>query len=190
MKNRKTIALIALIWVCGFSARTHAQVDVTFNPLGFLLFSDIHFGVDFGINKNVSLEGSVGYQFDSENNSNMKWRAIPATAAFKYYFVPKRGADRLYTDLFLQYASRYYTADEGGSQFAEYKRMRFGIGFGLGYKAVSRGGAVFDFGAGLSRALYDEIKFTRPGDEYKFVWPKLLVTLKLGIGYRFGHKGE
>lgn len=187
MKNLKLVALLALIWSGGFLAKTQAQVDVTVNPIG-LLFGDLNLGVDVGITPSFSMEATVGYGGGGDDFTNLKYLSIPVNLLGKYYFSPKLGADRFYADLFLRYVSRNYSADDGGTTYAEYTQTRFGLGIGAGYKVVSKGGLVFDIGLGFGRAIVDNTKVESEGDEYEIDWPNIIITGKLGIGYRFGKK--
>lgn len=160
-----------------------AQVDVSVNPIG-LLFGDFSVGADFGIAENLSVELAVG--IGTNKVAGVKGTNIPVNLVGKYYVSPKHGADRFYVDAFLRYVNRQWNYDDG-SNFADYTSNRFGLGFGLGYKAVSRGGFVFDIGFGAGRALIDNNVYNDDtGNRETIDWPKIMFQGKLGIGYRFG----
>ena len=182
MKSRLMILALA---VFSFSAfRANAQVDVTVNPIG-LLFGGLSVGADFVLSDEFSVEGTIGIGGGSDDFTNLKWSNIPVTVVGKYYFNPEDGADKFYADAFLRFVSRGYKAD-GETDYAEYSQTRFGLGIGIGYKAVSRSGIVFDIGFGVGRALIDNTKFEGNGEEFTVDWPDIMFQGKLGIGYRFG----
>ena len=177
------MALAALAFLCFFTQSANAQVDVSVNPVG-LLFGDLSVGADFALAEQFSVEATVG--FGTNTIDEVKGTNIPVNIVGKYYFSPKNGADRFYVDAFLRYVNRQWNYEEG-SDYADLTSNRFGVGFGLGYKAVSRSGFVFDIGIGAGRALVDSNKYTENGGEQQDLdWPELMLQGKLGIGYRFG----
>lgn len=181
----KSKFLILALAVFAFSSyRADAQVDVTINPIG-LLFGDLSIGGDFILSDDFSVEATLGIGGGNDDFTNLKWSNIPVTVLGKYYFNPDDGADKFYADAFLRFVSRSYKAD-GESDFSEYSQTRLGFGIGIGYKAVSRKGVVFDIGFGVGRALVDNTKFESNGDEFEVDWPDIMFQGKLGVGYRFG----
>ncbi|MEZ4984160.1 MAG: DUF3575 domain-containing protein [Saprospiraceae bacterium] len=176
---------LALAFVAIFSVRSTAQIDVTVNPIG-LLFGDLSVGADFVLSDVFSVEGTIGYGGGKDDFTSLKWSNVPVTVVGKYYFNPDDGADKFYADAFLRFIGRSYKAD-GTTSYAEYSQTRLGIGVGIGYKAVSRGGVVFDIGFGVGRALVDNTKFEAEGDEFTVDWPDIMFQGKLGVGYRFGN---
>ncbi|RMF03347.1 MAG: DUF3575 domain-containing protein [Bacteroidetes bacterium] len=184
MKARFLILILSLMVL--YTYRAEAQVDVTINPVG-LLFGDLSVGGDFILSDEFSIEGTLGFGSGSDDFTNLKWRNIPITAVGKYYFNPDDGADKFYASAFLRFINRGYTADDDTqTTYAEYSQTRFGLGVGIGYKAVSRSGIVFDIGLGVGRALLDNTKFESDGEEFIVEWPEIMFTGKLGVGYRFG----
>lgn len=182
MKSRLMILALAVFTLSSFNA--NAQIDVTVNPIG-LLFGDLSVGADFVLSDVFSVEGTIGIGGGSDDFTNLKWSNIPVTVVGKYYFNPDDGADKFYADAFLRFVSRSYKAD-GDTNFSEYSQTRLGLGVGIGYKTVSRGGVVFDIGFGVGRALVDNTKFENNGEETTVDWPDIMFQGKLGIGYRFG----
>ena len=182
MKSRFLILALAIFTLSAF--RAQAQVDVTVNPIG-LLFGDLSVGGDFILSDEFSVEATLGFGGGDDDFTSLKWRNIPITAVGKYYFNPDDGADKFYASAFLRYINRNYSAD-GETTFAEYSQSRFGIGVGIGYKAVSRSGVVFDIGFGVGRALSDSTTFETDGEEFEVDWPEIMFQGKLGVGYRFG----
>jgi hypothetical protein len=182
MKARFLILALSLL---AFSTyRAEAQVDVTVNPIG-LLFGDLSVGADFILSDEFSLEGTIGFGGGNDDFTSLKWSNIPITAVGKYYFNPQDGADKFYASAFLRFVGRSYRAD-GDTDYAEYSQTRVGLGVGIGYKAVSRSGVVFDIGFGVGRAFIDNTKFESNGEELQVDWPDIMFTGKLGVGYRFG----
>jgi hypothetical protein len=160
----------------------NAQVDLTLNPVG-LLFGDFNLGADFGLSKNFSIEAQAG--LGSNKIGSVKGSNLGINALGKFYFSPKHGADRFYADVFTRFVNRKWKYDDG-SGFSNYTTTRVGIGFGLGYKVVSKGGFVFDIGFGGGRALSDKNKYEdSTGAQEQIDWPKLMLQGKLAIGYRF-----
>ncbi|MDO8366799.1 MAG: DUF3575 domain-containing protein [Saprospiraceae bacterium] len=183
MRNLSMLAIAALAFLCSFTQTANAQVDVTINPVG-LLFGDLSVGADFTLTENFSLEAAVG--FGTNKIDEIKGTNIPVNVVGKYYFSPKNGADRFYVDAFLRYVNRQWKYDDN-SNYADFTSNRFGVGFGLGYKVVSKGGFVFDIGFGAGRALIDNNTYEEnDGIQQDVDWPELMLQGKLGIGYRFG----
>ncbi|MBK8557019.1 MAG: DUF3575 domain-containing protein [Lewinellaceae bacterium] len=181
MKKVMLSCLVAMSCLL-FTQVAQAQVDLTINPIG-LLFGDLSVGADFAITENVSVEAAVG--FGTNKVASVKGVNLPVNVVGKYYFGPNHGADRFYLDVFMRYVNRQWSYDDN-STYADYTSNRFGLGFGLGYKVVSKGGFVFDIGFGLGRAIVDNNKFTGDGVEETVSWPSLMTQGKLAVGYRFG----
>lgn len=182
MRTQSLFALAVFASLSFFTQTATAQVDVTANPIG-LLFGDLSVGADFALSENFSVEAAVG--LGTNKIDDIKGRNIPVNIVGKYYLSPKYGADRFYVDAFLRYVNRDWNYDDG-SDYADFTSNRFGIGFGIGYKAVSKGGFVFDIGLGAGRALVDENSYASNGIQEDVDWPELMIQGKLGIGYRFG----
>ena len=176
------ISLVAMLFVLQPAAQ--AQVDLTLNPIG-ILFGGINVGADFGVSENFSIEATLGY--GSNKILDVQGTNIPVIATGKYYFSPKQGADRFYADAFLRYMNRQWNYDDNTNQL-DYTSNRFGIGFGVGYKVVSKGGFVFDVNLGGGRVLFEQNVFEGNGEQETVNWPDLIIQGKLGIGYRFGGK--
>lgn len=178
--------IVALAF-CGYTTTSQAQVDVTVNPIG-LLFGDLSAGADFVLSDNFSVEASVG--IGTGKIGDFKWFNIPVTATAKYYFNPDDGADGFYADVFAKFISRGNTWDGVDVGFNNnYSQTRIGLGIGAGFKIVSNGGIVFDIGLGFGRALVDNVKYEDETVQDLFEvadWTKLMITGKLGVGYRFG----
>ena len=106
----------------------------------------------------------------------------------KYYFNPKNGSDGFYADVWTRFVSRKFEYNEANSDiYSDFDQKRFGVGFGVGYKTVSKGGFVFDIGFGTGRAIIDNTSYVDEGLERESVdWPNIMFAGKLGIGYRFG----
>jgi len=187
MKFTKVSLLIACLWTSAFLTRSAAQVDATVNPIG-LLFGAISVGADFGLSDNLSLEGSLGIGNGDNGVTNLKYYNLPITVTGKYYLNPRKGADRFYVDAFTRFVTRGYTVNDSsaGNIYAEYSQTRFGLGFGAGYKAVSKKGLVFDFNFGIGRAFIDKLSYKDNGDQYEVDWTNVMIVGKLGLGYRFG----
>ncbi len=184
MKPTKLFALIAIVCASGFFSKSYAQVDLTINPIG-VLWGDFNVGADFAISENFSIEGAVGYQ--SAKSGSFKYTGIPVISRGKYYFNPNRGADKFYADAFLKFVNRDYKVDDNSTDYANYTATRFGIGFGVGYKAVSAKGFVFDLNFGVGRAIASNVKYDDSnGTQFEEDWINLMFDGKLAIGYRFG----
>lgn len=184
MKNVRSLLLVLTLLTVGIIKQSNAQVDVTINPVG-LLFADLSVGADFAVADNISIEATLGYGSGKNDVANLKWGSIPINLVGKYYFNPEKGANGFYADVFARFVNRSYKAD-GNTDSAEYTQTRFGLGFGAGYKVVSNGNFVFDIGLGLGRVVVDNTKFETAGEEVEVDWPALIITGKLGVGYRFG----
>ncbi|MEM6967499.1 MAG: DUF3575 domain-containing protein [Bacteroidota bacterium] len=186
MKNLNLRALMLVVLCSGFFMnKSNAQIDVTINPIG-LLFENFSVGADFALTENISVEGTIGY--GSGDDSDFDFRSIPINVFGKYYFNPKNGADKFYVSAWLRFINRSYEYDDSSVfVFSDYSQTRVGVGFGLGYKVVSKGGFVFDIGLGVGRAFIDNTSFE---DEdlgtIEVDWPEIMFAGKLGIGYRFG----
>lgn len=179
MKNLKSFALIAM-FSGAFFFNTHAQIDVTLNPIG-ILWANVSVNGDFVVADNFSVEGSLG--LGSGKLAEQEWNNFNFTTLGKYYLNPEDGADNFYLDAFLRYVNRNY---EATNDFGSATTNRFGIGFGLGYKVVADNGFVFDIGVGGGRALYSNTDYEIDGDDFGSGWNKIMLNGKLGIGYRFG----
>lgn len=185
----KKITLLSLL--CAMTIIGSAQVDATINPIG-LLFGDFGVGADVGVSDNFSTELGVGFggrSGDDGVGGDYKFSNLGINATAKYYFSPDDGADNFYSGIFLRYINRDYEYEEtaGFSLSSDYTQTRFGVGFLAGYKAVGNSGIVFDINFGVGRALSDKTEFSdSDGVQTTIEWPELMVTGKLGIGYRFG----
>lgn len=190
MKNLKFLILLCFLTLCSVMNKTQAQVDLTVSPIG-LLFGDLNAGVDFSITENFSTEAQIGLTFGKDDlgeGDEYKYFGLPITVLGKYYFNPNNGADRFYADVFLKFVQRSYSVDgDNVLGYADYSNTRFGAGFGIGYKVVSKGGFVFDIGFGAGKAFVDKTKFDDDGLTGGVLdLPNLMFTGKLGVGYRFG----
>lgn len=176
-------AILALCIALATLAQSHAQVDVTINPVG-AIFGSYSVAADFRLADKFSLEASLG--ITSSNRADYKYFSMPITARGKYYFNPKRGADRFYADAFVRFVNRKTTIPDDIAPF-EYSQTRFGAGGGLGYKVVRPGGFVFDIGLGAGRAFVDKITFSdATSNGLTLEWTKVMLVGKLAIGYRIG----
>jgi hypothetical protein len=178
------------------ATRTQAQVvDATINPIS-ILFADINMGVDFKVNDNFSIGASAGYGRGDLWGLVDSRETVPVMLIGKYYVSPKHGADRFYVDGFGRYVTRRIQASyEGENQNipdkVDFRRTQVGLGFGIGYKAVSEKGFVFDIGTGIGRALYSHDSVNVSEEDYKI--PELFRTIaffRIGVGYRFGMNRE
>jgi len=189
MKKIKLLTLVLCMSVLSFSNTVNAQIDATISPIG-LLFGNFDGGVDFGISENMSVEVGLGLQFGNNNitgDTDYKYFGLPINVFGKYYLNPNNGADKFYVGAFAKFVTRSYSIDgDNSNNYAEYSNTRFGVGFGLGYKIVSNGGFVFDINFGAGRAFVDKNKFSDGDESVSIELPGLMVTGKLGIGYRFG----
>jgi len=175
------------LFICLFSNKATAQIDVTINPIG-ALFGNFGVGADFAITPNISAEGVIG--FGSRKIDGTKYFALPITAFGKYYFSPKNDNDRFYASVFLRFVNRNFKDDDANDNISynEYTQTRLGAGFGVGYKIVSKGGFVFDIGLGAGRAFVNKNKFDDGNSGLVVDTIDLMFAGKLGIGYRFGGK--
>ncbi|MEZ4920214.1 MAG: DUF3575 domain-containing protein [Saprospiraceae bacterium] len=169
---KKLILSCLVAFGCLFTVQTAtAQVDVTLNPIG-LLFGDLSAGADFAISENFSIEAAIG--IGTNEIFDVKGTNIPINLVGKYYFGPNHGTDRFYLDLFLRYVNRQWKYDDN-SGYSDFTSNRFGLGFGLGYKVVSKGGFVFDIGLGAGRAIVDKNKYEDSnGNREEIDWSKLM----------------
>lgn len=188
MKTLNLLLVVCCLTAFSFINQSKAQVDVTLNPIG-LLFGDLNAGVDFVLSENFSVEGTIGIGTGDDDFGDAKYFALPITVFGKYYFNPDKGADKFYADAFLRFVTRSVTYDDNSTFFSDYSQTRVGIGFGIGYKIVSKGGLVFDIGFGAGRAFINNTKFEDSnGNEETLDWPEIMFAGKLGVGYRFGGK--
>lgn len=188
MKTFKVFTLSAVfLFICLFSNNATAQIDVTINPIG-ALFGNFGVGGDFAITENISVEGVVG--FGSRKDDGTKYTAIPITAFGKYYFNPKNDNDRFYVSAFLRFVNRKYKDNDANDSFdyGDFTNTRFGGGIGIGYKVVSKGGFVFDIGLAGGRAFVNNTKTDDNFNALILTTGDLMITGKLGLGYRFGGK--
>lgn len=179
----KILALVSAFAFAGFQ-QVEAQVDVQISPIG-LLWGNLGLSADFVLQDNFSVEGQIGVGFGNED-IGLDYFSLPITAYGKYYFNPEDGADKFYADVFLRFVNRNYSADDDGTNLAEYSQTRVGGGFGIGYKVVGNSGIVFDVGFGVGRAFIDNTSFESDGERVEVNWPEIMFVGKLAIGYRFG----
>ncbi len=177
---RKPIFSALFAAALAFSQKTSAQVDATANPLG-ILSGGPSIGVDFGVSRKFSVEGSGFFgtaKIDDTDGMNFGFNVVP-----KLYVRPKYGTDRFYFDLFARYFQRDWKKNTDKNVPA-YTTTRFGVGVGVGWKAVTNNGFVLDLGIGFGRAYYDHRSISDNFDVTD--WGKRMVMAKLGLGYRFG----
>lgn len=195
MKMTRSIALFSLVFCFAITTRTQAQVDVTASPVA-LLFADVNLGADFKIKENFSLGAIAGYGRGDLWGLVDSRETVPVNVVGKYYFSPKQGADGFYVNGFGRIVNRSITATYNGDNEnipdkVNFSRTQVGLGVGLGYKVVSKGGFVFDIGTGIGRALYSHDKINVSEQDYKI--PELFRTMgyfRIGLGYRFGGNKE
>ena len=182
MKSLKIFGLFTLLFLGAMNLS--AQVDVTLNPIN-ALWGKYSLGADITLTDNLSVEPTISYLSLGEDDG--KYTGVPANLFLKYYFNPNNGADRFYADVWLRYVNRKFEYNaENQDIYSDVTQTRFGVGFGVGYKVVSKGGFVFDIGFGTGRAIVDNNKYLN--DELQredFDWPDIMFAGKLGIGYRF-----
>ncbi|MFT4760212.1 MAG: hypothetical protein ACI9XO_003125 [Paraglaciecola sp.] len=187
MKTLKVFALTTCFLLTGlFSQDAQAQIDVTINPIG-ALFGSFSVGGDFALTESISVEGVVG--FSSRKDDGTKYSAIPITAFGKYYFNPKNGIDKFYVSAFMRFVNRKYKDNDDNDSFnyGDFTNTRFvvGVGVGVGYKVISKGGFVFDIGLAGGRAFINNTKTDDNFSGLILTSGDLMLTGKLGIGYRF-----
>ncbi|MBK8565452.1 MAG: DUF3575 domain-containing protein [Saprospiraceae bacterium] len=188
--------IIATLFCFAFGSTTlKAQVDLTANPVT-LLFGDINVGIDAKISNNFSLGATAGYGKGDLWGLVDSRQSILGTLTGKYYFSPKHGADGFYVNGFGRYTNRnlqasYKNDPENVGRKGEFTRQQVGIGFGLGYKAISNKGFVFDIGTGIGRSVFSHNSTNYDENEYKI--PEFFRTMgyfRIGLGYRFGMDKE
>ncbi|MEL7421652.1 MAG: hypothetical protein AAFN81_01620 [Bacteroidota bacterium] len=185
MKTKSLLFTLAILTFAAFQSQ--AQIDATVNTLG-VLAGGTQLGVDFAINDEFSVEGTIGYNNNDDvsiivddASTNYSYRGIPIQAVGKYYIGPSKGADKFYAAAFMRYVNRNYV-QAGVEDPNTFTQSRFGIGFGLGTKIISRSGVVFDFGMNLGRVISENVAV----NETDVRLPRAIVGFKIGIGYRFG----
>lgn len=190
---KKVIFALFCFAFLGFSQTSTAQIDATISPLGLLFGGDISLSADFAVQENFSINVRSGYGNTdwTIGGSGFEVDAVPLTVAGRYYFNPKRGADGFAVDIFLRHVYRNMTAG-AGSNNADAVWNRGGLGFGISYKAVSKGNFVFDIGTGVGRSIWDSVNYGTEGNQEDFSAKWLpLAYARIGIGYRFGgSKGQ
>lgn len=149
MKNLKVLSLI-LIGSFILCNKTSAQVELKVNPI-FALFEIAH------INIEKQFRADMSFDFDIVAGEG----GVFLSPSYKYFFNPtEKEIDKFYISAFLPVA------------FGFEDDFSIGLGFGAGYKFISRRGVVFEIGAGIGRGT---------GNIF-------LPYPRLGIGYRFGKK--
>ncbi len=142
-------SILALFLVMNGLA-SNAQVDLTINPF-FLLIPGVQVSLEFNTKKDWGFGGDV---YAGED-------AYAFYLSSRHFFSPNKGGDRFNMGAFAG------GAGGGGSSGA-------GLGFFIGYKAVSVQKIVFDIAIGGGRDFTDDIGF--------------LPYFKANVGYRFGLK--
>ena len=193
MKKLSMLLATAFFITAGMLNQAKAQIiDVTINPIP-LLFGNVNVGAEYVVNDNIGVELTIGIASGKDDaltgDAEAKYFGMPIAVFGKYYFSPDDGADKFYADIWLKYVNRSYEYDGPDADlFVGYSQTRFGGGFGIGFKAVADNGLVFDIGFGGGRAISDNTKFDSGNGEQDVIdWPDLMLTGKIGIGYRFGN---
>ncbi|MCU0346634.1 MAG: DUF3575 domain-containing protein [Saprospiraceae bacterium] len=196
MNTSRFLGLFLLLNFGAITSNLSAQVDVTASP-GRLLWGSFNVGADFAVKENFSIEVNGGYNTGTvlEKLGIDDYQAVPINLIGKYYFSPRQKADGFYVDGFVRFVSRSFkadvTIDTSVNETVDFNRSRVGLGFGLGYKVVSKSGFVFDIGTGLGRTILQFDNINVSGDDYDVPnWNKTLAFVRVGIGYRFGSKRD
>ncbi|NOT36463.1 MAG: hypothetical protein HOP11_03710 [Saprospiraceae bacterium] len=139
--------LIVTIFSIFLSIQAHAQFELKINPIA-ALFEVAHINVEKGINEDMSID------LDIIAGSEVLY----LTPSFKYYFNPsEKGSNKFYFSAFVPIGS------------FEDNDFLVGIGFGAGYKFVSKKNVVFEIGTGIGRAFNDYfVPYARFGVGYRF----------------------
>ncbi len=144
----KKSILSLLFVIAGLTAK--AQVDLSINPF-FLLIPGVQASLEYTTKNDWGFGGDV---FAGEG-------AYFIYATGKYYFNPSKGGDKFNAGAYVGGAG--IDGDSG-----------YGLGFYVGYKALSTKKILFDVALGGGRDFSDNIGF--------------LPYIKANVGYRFGLK--
>lgn len=155
---RKIIIILALFVTT--KSTLHAQIDVTASPLALIALG-LAASVEYPLAPSFGLEG---YLVTSPIAG-----FFAGSVSSKHYFRPKRGNDGFNVGLFAG----------GGTNVGA------GLGFNVGFKAVSKHGIIFDCGFGLGRSFWGNSDFSTSEG---FGITPLTPYVKLNIGYRFPKK--
>lgn len=180
--TKRTIMRKLLFLFCGLILTTtlSAQLEVKVNPLG-LLFGNFNALVEKGINDNFGVEGQIGLVLRNSDafGNDFNYNAFNIGAAGKYYFNPREGWDRFYVGGYARFNTGTWKQD--GSNDDGFSNTRLALGLLVGQKWVSQGGFVFELGAGVGRAILNDI-----GDEdFDILLFDVDFLLRLAVGYRF-----
>ena len=179
--------LITASFFCSASFFCISQVDATLAPIG-LLWGDFSLSADYCFNENLSAEFGAGFGSRTQDSSAFDQGYTSTNLNFqgsvKYYFSPNQGGDGVYAGGFLRSINR--NIDYSDNLISSYDQSRIGAGVLLGTKRVSYSGFVFDINLGAGRAFFDETTFEdEDGGSLVIDWPDLMITGRLGLGYRF-----
>lgn len=147
--------LLSFILLVAYSTTASAQFEIKSNPIALLFEA-------FPISMEYSNLNDWGTQIDILAFEEGGWGYLTG----KYYLSPKYGADRFHVGAFA-----------GG--FFQEKDANLGIGFMVGYKAVSKSRIVFEVGGGIGRNL------TAGATDNAGDGIEAIPYLNLNIGYRF-----
>ncbi|MBL7826520.1 MAG: DUF3575 domain-containing protein [Saprospiraceae bacterium] len=171
---------LTLVGMLFAAMNLNAQTEVKINPLG-LLFGSPDVSAEFRLSNSAGLEPFVGFTSKNWAGGDLKYTAVNAGAAFKYYFNPQRGFDRFYAGAYTRFNNgtvRDVISDSEGGY------TRLSLGFMIGQKWVSKKNVVFELGFGVGRAFINNLN-DDDGTIADFTFDLDLMG-RLAIGYRFG----
>lgn len=185
MKKRLLILTTFMLFATyGFS-----QFEVKTNPLS-AMFGTIPVSIEYVAAEKIGLEGTVGYYFKKDDTFSTDSKSSGITGKFllKFYFSPNKGGDKFYGFPYFRYSSRsstFYDSSTSTDITATYKAI--GAGLGLGYKWVSDGGFLLDFGLGVGKNFSGGFTYSEATYVPTITIPVFPINFvsRISIGYRF-----
>lgn len=182
MKKLIVLAMFAF----AISNTTVAQIELKINPIG-LLFNSPDLSAEYIVNEDIGLEFGLGFEYGTQNLTDLKKSGFNVFLAGKYYFSPDDGADKFYAGAYLRPRTRKFTDDDNDGFDFGYKQSAFAAGILVGYKWVGARGILFELGFGAGRAFGDKITYNDSNNNSEEVDGFGVDILgRLAVGYRFG----
>lgn len=140
---------------------------------------------EYGINPNHGVGAGINHSWLNVKVDGQRYnfRNTTFVADYRYYFIPRQDADRLFVGAYGKAGSGKISSEED-PETAKVNKMALGLS--AGWKVVGAGGFIFEFYAGGGKTFLTSTSVANE-DLDKAIKAIPLVDFRLGItvGYRF-----
>lgn len=187
--NRQFQLLICFLvfTTCISNIDASAQIDLKVEPFGIILNAPI-LSAEYIVTNNISFEGSIGAEYGRRSeNGDQHVNGIGVALSPRFYFNPKKIADRFYIGWSAQFNLAKYRPFNNQSVAFSYTNIRLLSYFYTGYKWIDDNRFSLDIGLGAGRKLLNDF-ILENGGEINIGNREVEIVGHAKIGYRLFRK--